>query len=127
MDHITQNSSPLDALRPAKFPYPDADFFMAFVPEAVFALVVGTLAALAYWHFSRLISRLSKNSHETELRAPTSKERALLDISALDAEDPDFAAKAWLIIRRMLADSSCNARFASMTAEEAVKATKGLP
>ncbi|MFZ3233283.1 MAG: hypothetical protein WA194_07330 [Patescibacteria group bacterium] len=40
MDNTTQNSGSLAELRPAKFPSPDADFFSAFLPEILFALVV---------------------------------------------------------------------------------------
>lgn len=40
METTTQNSGALSELRPEKFPAPDADFFRAFVPEILFALVV---------------------------------------------------------------------------------------
>lgn len=126
MDHITPNSSALEGLRPAKLPFPDGDFFMAFAPEAAFALVVGILAALAYWHFSRLFAKLDVPQAEP-VKKKGPKESAMEEIAGLDAEDPEFAAKIWHSVRLMLSRKTQNAFLPNMTAEEAVQATKGLP
>lgn len=126
MDHITPNSSVLENLRPAKFPYPDGNFFMAFATEAIFALVVGILAAVAYWHFSRLFAKLDAPPAEhAKKKGP--KESAMEEIAGLDAEDPEFAAKIWRSVRLMLSRETQNVFLPNMTAEEAVRATKGLP
>lgn len=83
MDSTTQNSGALSELRPAKIPAPDADFFSVFIPEILFALVVGILASLAYYHFTRIIDKLEEP--EAKAQETTAKARAISDILALDA------------------------------------------
>lgn len=100
MDSTTQNSGALSELRPAKIPAPDADFFSAFVPELVFALIVGAVAALAYSHFTRMIGKLEEPAIKAPEKSP--RERAVSEILSLDVQDAEFAAKIWAAVRRYL-------------------------
>lgn len=100
MDSITQNSGALSELRPAKIPAPDADFFSVFVPEIVFALIVGLIAALAYVHFTRIIGKLEEP--EEKAQEINAKDRTISEIRKLDSGDAEFAAKIWSVVRRFL-------------------------
>lgn len=127
MDSTTQNSGALAELRPAVIPSPDADFFSAFVPELVFALVVGCLAALAYYHFARLVSKLEHSDNEPKGNTPKGhKQVAMESVERLDENDPRFAEKIWALVRTYLVAELGNPMFPNMTAAEAVKATSSM-
>lgn len=125
MDSTTQNSGALSELRPAKIPAPDADFFSVFVPELVFALIVGAVVALAYFHFTRIIDKLEEPVAKASEKSP--KDRAISEIRSLDPADAEFAAKIWSAVRRFLVSELGNPMLPNMTASEAVSATKSLP
>lgn len=127
MGSTTQNSGALAELRPAVIPSPDADFFSAFVPELVFALVVGCLAALAYYHFARLVSKLEPSAEKSEEKAfKGHKQKALESIESLNVSDIRFAEKIWALVRAYLVAELGNPMFPNMTAAEAVKATSSM-
>ena len=127
MDSITQNSGALAGLRPAVIPSPDADFFSAFLPEIAFAAIVGILAAIAYYHFARLVSKLENPESPDKPKArPSHKHRALENLDSLNLDDSEFAEKAWRTVRTFLVDEFRNPMFPSMTVTEAVKATESI-
>lgn len=125
MDSTTQNSGALSELRPAKIPAPDADFFSVFVPELVFAVIVGALVALAYFHFTKIIDKLEEP--DAKIPEKSAKDRAISEIRSLDSSDTEFAAKIWSAIRKFLVDELGNPMLPNMTASEAVSAMKSIP
>lgn len=125
MDSTTQNSGALSELRPAKIPAPDADFFSVFVPELVFAVIVGALVALAYFHFTKIIDKLEEPAES--IAEKSAKEVAISDIRSLDSSDSEFAAKIWASVRKFLVSELGNPMLPNMTVSEAVSVTKSLP
>lgn len=123
METTTANSGALSELRETKIPTPDAEFFSAFVPELVFAAVVGIIVALAY----AFVHRIAEDAEgaESEKTQPLPKKpahEALAKLEALSDDDPEFASKVWSIVRTYLSETYGNPFFPNMTASEAVRA-----
>ncbi len=116
MENTTANSGALAELRDVRFPAPDSDFFSNFLPEFLFAVIVGILVGAAVAHYSKLFSAIEAERN----RPKTALEEAVSSIRSLDCDSEHFAEELWKILRKYLSERYGNPFFPSMTASEAV-------